>query len=553
MDNKIKALVNIYIKLFKVIHRPILNKVFCFIFLDIILIFVDVFIYMQIANSGNLGKAIFGENRMFYYLFLLLLFVVKNIGQISIIYFKNKLAFVLKENITMRLFENVVFFNFKTSGKADEKDSSLVLIEPLNFILNIFLPTWTLFSDIITLVIFLFAFLSVNLYATLILLFTFGIPIFIVEYLFNKKISANGIIRQDSEIRKFRIFKSLISASDDISIMKIQNYFRSKFRFEEKRHSSSIAFKAFKNESVKNITELIMIISLVILYITNFYFFKNNFVVLLASLSFIGYRAIPVLNRSIVSMQSINHGKAAFFRIIDFIQTSKTLPTYNPPLTSKKDVIEIGLLFNNFSLLNSKLLFKSKEIFLKRGEVLVIHGKSGSGKSTILSSIINGKKDQLSIYVDDKIHNDLKSATYLEIGSLSQTPFVFPSSIIENIIVSIEHEKISSFDANYYQVLFDDDCNSELSINKLFENGLVSEDTLSGGQKQRIGLLRALYHGKDILILDEPTSALDIENKKNFLKILTMIAPRLFIIIVSHDQEIIDLANKNLNLNDYGY
>ena len=84
------------------------------------------------------------------------------------------------------------------------------------------------------------------------------------------------------------------------------------------------------------------------------------------------------------------------------------------------------------------------------------------------------------------------------------------------------------------------------SINK--ENLGLSGYKLSGGQIQRILIARALYNKKEILIFDEPTNFLDEKNKTKILKSLKKIKKNKIIIILSHDNAVLKIADQTINL-----
>lgn len=93
-------------------------------------------------------------------------------------------------------------------------------------------------------------------------------------------------------------------------------------------------------------------------------------------------------------------------------------------------------------------------------------------------------------------------------------------------------------------------------INKIFKNFPNQIDTLiiengnniSGGQKQLIGILRAIYIKPKILILDEPTNNLDIPTKKIFFELLSKIKNNMIILIISHDNQLTEIADRIFTL-----
>jgi ATP-binding cassette subfamily B multidrug efflux pump len=187
---------------------------------------------------------------------------------------------------------------------------------------------------------------------------------------------------------------------------------------------------------------------------------------------------------------------------------------------------------------------------VKKGETLAILGKTGSGKSTILSLISRLYDiDNGSILVDEiSIKNinlyDLRNS----IGIVPQDAFLFSDSIKNNIKFgkenatdeevieaskkAIVHNNIMGF-TNQYETI-------------LGERGI----TLSGGQKQRVSIARAIIKNPEILLLDDCLSAVDTETEEAILNNLLQFCKDKTTIIVSHRVSSAKNADKIIILED---
>jgi len=147
------------------------------------------------------------------------------------------------------------------------------------------------------------------------------------------------------------------------------------------------------------------------------------------------------------------------------------------------------------------------------GATTALVGSSGSGKSTILSLVLNFiQPNKGTIKVDGKELQSVKLRDYRShLGVVLQDNFLFDGTVLENI-------RFSNPEANLETIK--EICriaNADEFIEK-FQNGydtIVGERgvKLSGGQRQRIAIARALLADPRILILDEATSSLDSESE----------------------------------------
>ena len=75
--------------------------------------------------------------------------------------------------------------------------------------------------------------------------------------------------------------------------------------------------------------------------------------------------------------------------------------------------------------------------------------------------------------------------------------------------------------------------------------------TLSGGEQQRIAIARALFAAPDYLYLDENTSALDLPTARRLLMLLKTRLPNSTVVVVSHQNELVDLFDEVLDLSGF--
>ena len=240
----------------------------------------------------------------------------------------------------------------------------------------------------------------------------------------------------------------------------------------------------------------------------------------------------PVASLGWVSSM-VQEAEASQKRINEFLKIEPEIKNNNP----EKTIIEGAISFENVSYIYEDTDIKALEnvtFTVHKGETLAILGKTGSGKSTIISLI-----SRLYDVTNGKINIDAKEISTVNlfdlrnnIGIVPQDAFLFSDSIKNNIKFGKEeatdeeviwaaksaevHDNIIGFNKQYDTVLG--------------ERGI----TLSGGQKQRVSIARAIIKNPAILLFDDCLSAVDTETEEAILNNLQEICKNKTTIIVSH-------------------
>lgn len=206
------------------------------------------------------------------------------------------------------------------------------------------------------------------------------------------------------------------------------------------------------------------------------------------------------------------------------------------PISKSEDtVIEIKDLYKSFG---KNEVLKGVTFSVKKGENLVVLGKSGSGKSIAIKclvGLVSADKGTINVFGTDitKLDNSELNAIRIRIGFLFQNAALYDSmSVRENLGFTLKrHAKDLS------------DEELENRIKDVLESVGLSEaidkmpSELSGGMRKRIGLARTLILKPEIILYDEPTTGLDTITSREISELMMEIQKKnkTSSIIITHD------------------
>lgn len=206
------------------------------------------------------------------------------------------------------------------------------------------------------------------------------------------------------------------------------------------------------------------------------------------------------------------------------------LPDNNAP------IIDIKNLYKSFGKDNHVL--KGLSFFVKKGENLVVLGKSGSGKSIAIKCLVGlmqADKGTINVFGKDitKLDETGLNEIRLRIGFLFQNGALYDSmSVRENLSFPLMRHSAS---LNLIEV-------DKAVIDILTSVGLKDAidkmpSELSGGMKKRVGLARTLILKPEILLYDEPTTGLDTITSREISQLILSIQQKYKTtsIIITHD------------------
>ena len=205
----------------------------------------------------------------------------------------------------------------------------------------------------------------------------------------------------------------------------------------------------------------------------------------------------------------------------------------------------------NFSYGNLKVL-KELDFEVKKGEFVSIIGASGSGKTTLLHLLGTLENtDGGEIIIDGRSVQKL-SAKELAIFRNQKIGFIFQFHNLLAEFSALENVCLPAYIAGISKKQAEKKAKEILNMLGLGNRMTHKSDELSGGEQQRVAVARALINSPAVILADEPSGNLDSKNAKDLHKLLLKLNQEKgqTIIIVTHNNELANMANRKLEMVD---
>lgn len=537
---------NVFFSFFEILNFLLLFPFFKLIFKpnditnDLVLSFI---------NESGLNKTIL-YYALFFILFSILRYLVSNY-----VLNKNKLFFIeFNMTITNDLIKKTINIPYNIFIKYNYTDFPRLIYNDINYFIIKGLNSFFLLVNELFLIFFiLFYLFTLDIYFVSFLLTFLVFSLIIINRFHSNSLKNLVISREENLKHSLSELNEFYFANKEIRFLGLQSIAIP--NLVKKLNNTFNNYEDIKliEKKPRVLLESFLYVFIVLVTIIAFFFF--NIETSIFSMIILGFlRMTPSASK----INSLFNSFTSTFQVVDklifFRDKIPQLCISNVNDFSFKHIDSLELI--NYSVNHDgKSIFREVNIFAKKGDIISILGKSGSGKTSFFDSLFGycNKSKFSKIIINNRFTIDNLNSTY--VSYFPQNIYLMNKSLLFNLTLEEDENKI---DFVYLKHLISIFMISNI-IEKL-DDGLYSicgfgGYAFSGGEKQRIGMVRSFYNKKDIIILDEFTSALDaytetsiINNLIDFLKNINSI-----IFIISHNSLPHTLSNISITLNKEEY
>ncbi|GGI03973.1 ABC transporter ATP-binding protein/permease [Mammaliicoccus vitulinus] len=180
--------------------------------------------------------------------------------------------------------------------------------------------------------------------------------------------------------------------------------------------------------------------------------------------------------------------------------------------------------------------FNKINLNIKEKSHTAIIGPSGAGKSTLIQLMLNELSPN---------NGEIKYKKSLKIGYLSQRPYIFSATLLENVTMFQNYDENHVFDVLKEVGLMEKVTQLSKGINTMIGDGY---EMLSGGEMRRVELARLLLLNPDVVIFDEPTTGLDIKTEQLIVHTVNQFANEKTVITIAHRKEVLKYATHYIEI-----
>lgn len=510
------------------------------------------------SEGGSTTLPFLGETSLQTALYLLVTaFFIRSAVLVLLSYMQATTVFNIQATISERLYKKYVELN---SNAESQRNVSIlaknVIIEAQSIAQHGYVPMIAIASDTVIATILLAYIFWLN---GIMLLWTFVIYVigmYILASVVRGHLGRLGARRKEMDGYRHQYVNEAFDQKDLIFAHRLFPFFWQRYE-EVNRVSAWVGgLQSGLNMSTRWIVEFLLILVFAGVILWNGGALPE--ISQLAVSAGIAIRLLPLSSKMLANLQRLDYSGPVLQELSDQLNAPPCkILRKEPTRDSGPGPYSLKFLNAKLRVENSGETYFDKEIdlSLEPGNVYVITGRNGVGKSTFIKVLLGSVltdlcSGEMRLVASDGTYASLSPydlTRSITVAFVPQEPVFIDATIRENLTHSVPCE------TEQLQELL------ELVGLRDYVNTLPKGlDTrmgdkygyFSGGQRQRLAIARALFRESDILILDEPTSAADTAFTENLMPIIRSYAKNRVVLIISHGQDLCENCDVQLRLTE---
>jgi ATP-binding cassette subfamily B protein len=466
--------------------------------------------------------------------------LLTGVARLLLLWMNTRLSFAVGAELSISIYRRTLYQPYSLHCSRNSSEVIDGISVKVNMVIrNIILPTLTLISANVMLIVSFISLVALEPFIALASFGSFGLIYFALIRLTRKKLFDNS---QRIALESSQVIKSLqegLGGIRDVLLDGSQATYCQIYRDADlplrRAQGSNLFISASPRYGIEALG--MMLIAVLAYKLTQQPDGIAKAIPILGAIAFGAQRLMPVLQQAYGAWSDIRGGQASLQDTLELLD--QPLPDHAEQPTTQalsfKRNISIKQLGFRYSP-QAPYVLKQLDLVITKGDRIGFVGTTGSGKSTLLD-IVMGLLPPTdgSIEVDGQSVTPANSHAWQNhIAHVPQAIFLADSSIEENIAFGVPKELIdrervrkAALQAKIADII---ESWPERYQTIVGERGV----RLSGGQRQRIGIARALYKQADVIIFDEATSALDSETEQAVMKAIEGLSQDLTLLIIAH-------------------
>jgi ABC-type bacteriocin/lantibiotic exporter with double-glycine peptidase domain len=480
---------------------------------------------------------------------LVALFLLKNWFTYTMYASFNRYVFEIATALSQSKLQEYFSLDFLDVEKRNTSEYARQIIHvPIEFSQHVVLGSMVILSE--TLLVILLS-IAVFLYnaGIFLLIIGFFLPfIALTRFVSTRKLKVVKKTIHSLSNNNSKVLADILNGYVDAKIYRKEKYFIYRYNGMQEALNNELALLNSVNILPSKLSEIFLISALVVILFISHGSGNTTGITTIAGVfvAFL-YRAVPSINK-ILTLWSNAHTYTATITMLQPLATSDLPNTIRPDTETRRKFI------NTLKMKNISYKYSDREqqtldnisMIIRKGDIIGIVGKSGSGKTTILNLFLRLLNTQGgNILLDESPAETISISSWQSLFAfVKQSPFLLHDTIEANIAFGEKSE-----DIDHGKIL------ESLTLAGLNDflvhlpNGVKTNigergKQLSGGQKQRLVIARALYKNAEIFIFDEATSELDDVSEMEIVETIRMLQKNgKTIIIASHRPSVLKPCN----------